>query len=225
MIIDGLLVFDPANTPITVTATSTNVLDMLVNRDMGIGRVQGKILVLVQAGFASATPAATMNVQLQGAPDSGSGTPGTYQTILESGLLPLGQMSVGFKIAQFDIGVLADAIMQQALTTGTFAAASTAVTVGSAAGIFNGQFVSGAGIVPGTTVATGAGTTALVLSANTTAIGNNVPLTFLAGNVIPRFYRLNYVCSATMTAGQLQSQIVLDADEQVYYRPGYVVPN
>jgi hypothetical protein len=230
MIRDAYLVFDPAATAITVTAVSTNVLDMGVARDMGIGRIQGKILALVGTQFTSGTATATMNVQLQGAPDSGAGVPGVYQTIVESGTIPLGQLSANTKIAQFDIGVLAEGVQASVTSTATYSAASTAVTVPSTTPTtYNGMQVVGVGIVPGTTIATGGGTTSLVLSTNTTAASTTGPLgistlTFLGAYAIPRFYRLNYVCSNTMTAGTLQAWIGLDVEEMVYYRPGVVVP-
>ena len=64
-----------------------------------------------------------------------------------------------------------------ASTTGTWASASTSVTVASATGIVNGMFVLGAGIPTGTTC-TISGTT-LTLSAATTAAGSATALTFV----------------------------------------------
>ena len=49
-------------------------------------------------------------------------------------------------------------------TTGTGTIGSTALTVASGSGISNGDNVSGVGILPGTTVSSGGGTTSLVLS-------------------------------------------------------------
>jgi hypothetical protein len=101
MIIDSLLTFDPAGTAITVSAASTNVLDMGVNgdipavqgRDIGISGML-KLLILSSRTFAAAG-AATLNIQVQGAPDAGSNTPGTYVTFVESGLLSIAQLNAG----------------------------------------------------------------------------------------------------------------------------------
>jgi hypothetical protein len=64
-------------------------------------------------------------------------------------------------------------------TTATAAAIGTAVTIASATNTKNGQVVSGLGIAPGTYVASGGGTTSIVLSQNTTAIiPAGTPITF-----------------------------------------------
>jgi hypothetical protein len=64
-------------------------------------------------------------------------------------------------------------------TTATAAAIGTALTIASAANTVNGQVVSGLGIAPGTFVASGGGTTAIVLNQNTTAIiPAGTPVTF-----------------------------------------------
>jgi hypothetical protein len=64
-------------------------------------------------------------------------------------------------------------------TTATAAAIGTAVTVASATNTQNGQVVSGQGIAPGTYVASGGGTTSIVLNQNTTAIiPAGTPITF-----------------------------------------------
>jgi len=64
-----------------------------------------------------------------------------------------------------------------AQTTGTLTSGSATVTVASATGIANGQTAVGAGVPDGTTVSGISGTT-VTLSANATASGTNVPLTF-----------------------------------------------
>lgn len=64
-------------------------------------------------------------------------------------------------------------------TTATAAAIGTAVTIASATNTKNGQIVTGFGIAPGTFVASGGGTTAIVLNQNTTAIiAAGTPITF-----------------------------------------------
>lgn len=105
MILDKLLEFDPAGTAITATATSTNILDMLQARDMGIGDHAGatpKLLVACQQTFTAAG-AATLNIQFQSAPDNGSGAPGTWTTAAESSALPLASLVAGLHL--FDISL------------------------------------------------------------------------------------------------------------------------
>ena len=55
---DANLTFDQ-NVAITTTRVSTNVIDLFANRDLGVGRVQAKLVVIVTAAFTSATPTAT----------------------------------------------------------------------------------------------------------------------------------------------------------------------
>jgi hypothetical protein len=64
-------------------------------------------------------------------------------------------------------------------TTGTATANSTALTVASATNTVNGQIVTGNGIQPGTYIASGGGTTAIVLSLPTlVALAAGTPVTF-----------------------------------------------
>jgi len=64
-------------------------------------------------------------------------------------------------------------------TTATAAAIGTAVTIASGTNTKNGQLVSGLGIAPGTYVASGGGTTSIVLNQNTNAIiAAGTPITF-----------------------------------------------
>src|SRR5438445_13042185 len=93
MILDGLLQYDSASSLAIATGTqaSANVIDfggpglpVLANlqgaRDMGIGDDPAlKLLVQVSTTFTSGG-AGTLSVTLQGAPDNGSGLPGTYAT-------------------------------------------------------------------------------------------------------------------------------------------------
>lgn len=72
MILDKLLQFDPNPTLITVTAASTNTLDMLNAREMGVGASQDQmmhVLVTVIAALVAAG-AATLQVQLQASVDN-----------------------------------------------------------------------------------------------------------------------------------------------------------
>ena len=64
------------------------------------------------------------------------------------------------------------------MTTGTITASTNTLTVASSVGISNGDFVVGEGITPGTTVASGAGTTSLVLIHNATRDLSSDPVMF-----------------------------------------------
>ncbi len=93
MIIDSSLQFDPAGTAITATAVSTNVLDMGADGDTGIG-TDLKVTVLPQATFTAAG-GATLQIQLEGAPDNGSGAPGTYDVYAQTEALSISQLNAG----------------------------------------------------------------------------------------------------------------------------------
>lgn len=103
MIIDGLLIFEPvAGTAITVTAVSTNVIDLSVARDVGIGDNPAmKIAMYIKAAFTAAG-AGTLQVQAQGAPDNGAGAPGTFVTLAESRAYSLAELALGNRIFPID---------------------------------------------------------------------------------------------------------------------------
>lgn len=83
------------------------------------------------------------------------------------------------------VGVLA------ATTTASFGAASSTITVVSAAGIANGQLVVGDNIAPGTLV-TGVSGTTISIAPNTLAVGSSIPVSFaVLGSVdvpMPNFF-------------------------------------
>lgn len=221
---DALLKFEPTALAVTTTTTSTDQIDLLALRDTGVGRISGFVTVIVGTAFTSATAAATLTVQLQAAPNNG-GVAGVYSTILATPAIPLGQLAAAQKIMQVPIPILNQTPTAPVTTTGTFSSASTAVTTASGTGLLNGHFVTGAGIVPGTFVSSGAGTTSITLSDNTSAAGTAVTLYF--SPVFPggRFLRLRYVASNTMTAGTLAfAGITLDVDANLSYAPGVTIP-
>lgn len=91
--LDGLLQFTGTaglasamtDSPTTGTQQSTNVLDLLNARDLGIGDDPSlELLIQIMTTFTGGT---SLQVQLQGAPDNGSGAPGTYVTMLDSGAI------------------------------------------------------------------------------------------------------------------------------------------
>lgn len=100
MLVDGLLLFDPANTAVTVSAPSTNVLDgegtgvpaSPQGRDLGPGR-KLTARIAIQQTFTAAG-AATLTVQLQAAPDV-AGAPGTWAILSQSDAIPKAALVAG----------------------------------------------------------------------------------------------------------------------------------
>ncbi len=79
MIIDGLLLFSSAQNLTTGTIASSNVIDLLNARDMGVGDDPAlKIACFVTTAFVS-TDAGTLTIQAQGSTDNN-----TFTTYAES---------------------------------------------------------------------------------------------------------------------------------------------
>jgi hypothetical protein len=97
--IDAMTIFDGtlnpvAGIPLTAARASTNVIDLLAGRDIGAGLAYDQeIRVNVMQNFAGA--GATLQVQVQEAPDNGAGLPGTYYTIAETDAVPTATLIVG----------------------------------------------------------------------------------------------------------------------------------
>ena len=109
MILDKLYEFDPNPTSVAIAAgtqASTNVIDLhgaglipvLANlqgaRDMGVGdnpalKINCQVVVAFTSGGAG-----TLSVSLQGAPDNGSGAPGSYTTWFVSPVYALATVAV-----------------------------------------------------------------------------------------------------------------------------------
>lgn len=129
MILDGLLTFTGTfygatagvqsgtytDAPTTGTQTSSNVLDLGISgiplssasptgggaRDIGIGDDPAmKLLVQVAVAFTGGT---SLQVNLQGAPDNGSGAPGSYTTMYSSAVVAEASLIVGARIADIDV--------------------------------------------------------------------------------------------------------------------------
>lgn len=112
MILDSLLQFSSAQA-VTSTAASTNVVDWHISglpvlsanqgaRDMGIGDDPAlKLLVQVNTAFVSAG-GATLVVTLQGAPDDGTGVPGSYSDWWSSPAYTAAQMNAGSRLFDMD---------------------------------------------------------------------------------------------------------------------------
>lgn len=117
MILDQNNAFEATSVAITASAASTNIIDLGVARDLGIGDNDLKLMVIGDGLFASADGTATLNIQFQGAPDNGSGSPGSYTTYAESGALSITQLNSGggsLDAALFAIDVPARAVEGQA---------------------------------------------------------------------------------------------------------------
>lgn len=89
MILDSNLSFETAATftAITTSRVSTNVLDMLNARDMGIGTPDLDLVILSNGLFAAAG-AATLQVQFQGSADNS-----TYFTFAETPALSIATLN------------------------------------------------------------------------------------------------------------------------------------
>ncbi len=117
MIMDSLLLFDGSvndqgtlvgtsvnsGTTFSVGSTdSANIIDVSqiassksgLGRDIGIGGPDLKIEIEVMSAFAS-DGNATMQIELQTAPDSGSGTPGSWSVINMTPAIPVANLTVG----------------------------------------------------------------------------------------------------------------------------------
>lgn len=107
MILDGALQFTGAagavntDSPTTGTQQSTNVIDLVNARDLGVGDDPSiKLLVQILTTFANGT---SLQLQLQGAPDNGSGLPGSYTTMWDSGAIAEASLVAGRYLANVDL--------------------------------------------------------------------------------------------------------------------------
>ena len=109
MFLDKLLEFDPSGTNITVTAASTNVLDMLNARDIGRGDTDLDILVIVQTTFTAAG-AATLTTSLQSADDDGTGNPSTYYDQILTGAIPVANLTAQRELLKAQVPIDSSAV-------------------------------------------------------------------------------------------------------------------
>jgi hypothetical protein len=108
MIEDGALQFSgtagvagSVDVPTTGTQQSTNVIDLVNPRDIGIGDNPAvKLLCVVKTAFAGGT---SLQVQFQGAPDNGAGAPGTYLTYAESAAIAEAELLAGRYLLPIDV--------------------------------------------------------------------------------------------------------------------------
>ncbi len=114
MILDGLLQFTAAafDVPTTGSQTSTNQIDLGVTglplsaggggaRDIGIGDDPAmKILVIVAVAFTVGT---SLQVNIQGAPDNGSGAPGSFVIMASGPVVVEANLIIGARLLDIDM--------------------------------------------------------------------------------------------------------------------------
>lgn len=127
MILDGLLTFTgtsngatggitsgaQTDAPTTGTQIASNIIDLGVTsgvptsangggaRDLGIGDDPAlKLSIIVPTAFVGGT---SLQVELDGAPDSGSGTPGAYTVMWQSQAIAEATLVAGIQIANVDL--------------------------------------------------------------------------------------------------------------------------
>lgn len=107
MILDGALQFTgtagvagSVDVPTTGTQQSTNIIDLVNARDMGIGDDPAlKLLCTVKTTFTAGT---SLQVQFQGAPDN-VGSPGTWTTYAESAAVLEADLIAGRYLLPMDV--------------------------------------------------------------------------------------------------------------------------
>lgn len=90
MILDSQLAFDEA-VAITATRASTNVIDLLDKRDMGIGE-ELQLIVIGDGLFASAGGTATLSIAVETSPDNV-----TYTASVSTPALTITQLNLEFQ--------------------------------------------------------------------------------------------------------------------------------
>lgn len=126
MILDGLLTFTGTSngasggitsgaytdSPTTGTQAASNIVDLGIAgiptsangggaRDLGIGDDPSlKLSVILTTAFTGGT---NMQLQLQGAPDNGSGSPGSYTTMWTSNVVLEASLIAGLQMANVDL--------------------------------------------------------------------------------------------------------------------------
>ena len=149
MILDSLQQFDSAVSLAIAAGTqaSTNVLDYGLGttanpaipsnangggaRDMGIGDDPAlKLLVLVTTTFTSGG-AGTLSVAIQGAPDAGAGTPGSFTTWWVSPVYALATLKAGGRLLDMDFPRPPDGIAVPRFVRLLYTVAGATMTAGN----------------------------------------------------------------------------------------------
>lgn len=104
MYIDGLLLFDTASSLAGSTSTdSANVIDLSVQRDVGVGQYPLRLVVQVTTAFSSSSTSNTLQVRFQG---STASTSSGYVTLAETPAFTAAQIGLGLTGQRlFDIEV------------------------------------------------------------------------------------------------------------------------
>lgn len=131
MILDGNLLLDTA-AAITSTANSTNVIDLGVARDMGIGdgdQLTPKVMCLVNTAFTT-TNSATLQVSFQGSTDNT-----TWDTYVSSPAYAAAALVAGARLLDIDLprpaaGKSMPRYLRLEYTVGTGVFSTGAVTAG-----------------------------------------------------------------------------------------------
>lgn len=107
MIIDGALQFSgtagtiSTDSPTTGSQTSTNIIDLVNARDLGIGDDPAmKVLAQVMTTFTGGT---SLQVTVDGAPDNGSGSPGTWTTYASGPVVLEANATAGRRLCDIDL--------------------------------------------------------------------------------------------------------------------------
>lgn len=94
MILDKLWEFDATGTAIAASAASTNVVDLGVARDLGVGDDPSIIIFFLAVTALLSAGATTLEIQVQGSTDNV-----TYTTMASSGAIPKASLAAGAKFS------------------------------------------------------------------------------------------------------------------------------
>lgn len=100
MIIDGLLLFD-SNLALTSTQTSTNVIDLVNARDVGVGDAPAMKLTVMSTVLFQSAGSSTLTITLQDSTDNS-----TYTTLAVSPAVAKAVMVAGARLWGVDIPAL-----------------------------------------------------------------------------------------------------------------------
>jgi hypothetical protein len=140
MIMDNLLLFDGSlgggvlsgtsvnsGTTFTVGSTdSANIIDVsqLASSSSGYGRDVGigddpALLIVCMVGTSFAGTGATLQVQLQTAPDNGSGSPGSWTVLEQTAALAVSTLTAGTQIFQVPMPIGVQKFLKLTYVVGT----------------------------------------------------------------------------------------------------------
>lgn len=148
MIQDALLTFSSAQV-ITATADSTNIIDLSIARDLGLGGAHELYLqVSVGAVFATLT---SLNVQFLGAPDNGSGAPGAYSLYAESGVIPVANLTAGAQLLRIPVPAVPAGYVLPRFYKLTYTVAGSNATTGNVTAFITPDRQANTAYAPGVT--------------------------------------------------------------------------